>query len=371
MILKSLKLNYFRNYNRGVFEFNDNLNIILGNNGTGKTTLLEAIHCLSLTKSFRTHKNSDVIKYNCNYFQIFGIFTNSKKEEINVNFNYSNNDGKALFINRIKIEKIIDIIGKIPVIILSPSNQRITEGGPLLRRSFIDRILSQIDPGYLSTLIEFKKSILQRNALLTQYKDEEKYKYDPYIETIDDILIEYALQIQKMRESFINDFNPLFKEVYRLLNHINHTVYLKNYRDIEVEIENFRKRYKQKLKSRIERDINYGRTATGPHLDRISFIFNDRDIRYFGSQGEHKIYLMALKLAEGRFIEEKTGEKVIFLLDDLFALLDRTHCTNIIKLIGPANQTFITATDMAVLERSDFNIDRYDHKILKLLDGAV
>lgn len=369
MILKKLKLKYFRNYDNEYFEFSDNLNIILGDNGTGKTTLLEAIHFLSLTKSFRTHKNGDVIKYNCEFFQIFGQFINSEGDDLLINVNYSSNDGKALLINKVKIDKIIDIIGKIPVIILSPSHQRITESGPSLRRNFIDRILAQIDSDYLFTLVEFKKRLIQRNALLTKYQDENQHKYDRYIETIDDILVDYALRIQAMRNEFIKDFNPIFKDIYGSLEHRNRSVKIENRRNINTDSDDFKRVYKSKLKSKIEQDIGYGRTSSGPHLDHIRFLFNERDIRYYGSQGEHKIYLMALKLAEGRYIEEKTREKVIFLLDDLFALLDRTHCTNIIKLIGSDNQTFITVTDMAILKQSDFKIDRYNHRLLQLPQG--
>lgn len=369
MILKKLNLKYFRNYDNADFEFNDNLNIILGDNGTGKTTLLEAIHFLSLTKSFRTHKNGDVVKYNCEYFQIFGEFVNSKSEDLLINVNYSPNDGKALLINKVKVDKITDIIGKIPVIILSPSHQRITESGPSLRRNFIDRILAQIDSDYLFTLVEFNKRLVQRNALLTKYHDKNQYKYNRYIETIDDIMVEHALRIQAKRTEFIRDFNPIFKDIYGSLEHRNRPVKIENRRNVNADSAGFRKIYKDKLKSKIEQDIGYSRTSSGPQLDRIRFLFNERDIRYYGSQGEHKIYLMALKLAEGRYIEEKTGEKVIFLLDDLFALLDRTHCTNIIKLIGSDNQTFITVTDMAVLEHSDFNIDGYSHCLLQLPQG--
>ncbi len=370
MKITKLKLNNFRNYNHENFDFCDNLNIILGDNGSGKTSLLEAIHYLSLTKSFRTHNNSDVVQYDNDYFQIFGTFNNSKIDELNVNFNYSKKEGKKLLFNHIELRKKTDIIGKIPVIILSPNNQKITESGPLLRRSFIDRILSQINREYLLTLIEFKKRLYQRNLLLSEYKEKNIKNYDSYIETIDDFLIEYAFQLQNIRNVFIEEFNPVFEPIFNSLSHIKKPVKIKINPNVSEKIETYKDDYKEKLHSKFSRDITYGRTGSGPHLDQIIFDFNKRDIRFTGSQGEHKIFLVALKLAEGIFIEKNINEKVIFLLDDLFALLDKKHCMNIIDKIGFANQTFITATDMTVLERSDFDLSKYTQKVFYLPIGV-
>ena len=369
MKLNELKLNFFRNYEHGFFEFGDNLNIILGDNGTGKTSLLEAIHYLSLTKSFRTHNNNNVIFNKSDYFQLFGKFLSTENSEISVNLNYSNSDGKKLFFNNSEMKKKTEIIGKIPLIILSPNNQTITEGGPSVRRNFIDRILSQINSDYLFVLIEFKKRIYQRNLLLSQYKDDGIYRYDEYFETIDDILIDHAFQIQKIRAHFFKDFNPVFKKIYQSLSHSEKAVELKLNQNINTDLDTFKDEYRNKLKSRFKNDLKNSRTESGPHLDRIFFIFNNMDIRFTGSQGEHKIFLVALKLAEGEFIESHLNEKVIFLLDDLFALLDKKHCMNIISRIGYDNQTFITATDMAVLKRSDFNIKKYNHKLIRLPIG--
>jgi len=369
MKLTKLNLNNFRNYDHRIFEFCDNLNIILGDNGTGKTSLLEAIHYLSLTKSFRSHNDSDVVQHSNDYFQIFGNFKNSDLKELTVNLNYSKTEGKKLFYNHTELKKKTDIVGKIPVIILSPNNQKITEGGPSLRRNFIDRILSQTNREYLLVLIEFKKLIYQRNLLLSFYREKNRKKYDHYIETIDDFLIKHAFQIQKMRISFKKDFNPVFESIFNSLSHIKKPVKIKIIPNIGENTEDFSNEYKEKLISKFERDINYGRTSSGPHLDQILFIFENRDIRFTGSQGEQKIFLVALKLAEGVFIEKNIKERVIFLLDDLFALLDIKHSMNIIKRIGYDNQTFITATDMSVLKRTEFNFKKCDHRVFHLPIG--
>jgi len=369
MKITKLKLNNFRNYNHENFDFCGNLNIILGDNGSGKTTLLEAIHYLSITKSFRTHNNSDVVQYDNEYFQLFGVFIDSEIRELSVNLNFSKKEGKKLFFNHIELSKKTEIIGKIPVIILSPNNQKITEGGPSLRRNFIDRILSQTNKEYLLELIELKKRLYQRNILLSEHKEKNLKKYNSYIETIDDFLIQHAYQIQKQRIHFIEEFNPVFEQVFTSLSHSDKPVKIKIAPNIGEDLNDFKNEYKEKLVSKFNKDVIYGRTGTGPHLDQPIFMFDKRDIRFTGSQGEHKMFLVALKLAEGVFIEKNITEKVMFLLDDLFALLDKKHCMNIIDKIGYDNQTFITATDMTMLKRSDFDLSKYTHKLFQLPIG--
>ncbi len=369
MKLTKLTLNHFRNYNHCVFEFNDNLNIIIGNNGTGKTTLLEAIHFLSLTKSFRTHNDTDAISFNNDYFQIFGTFRDNNKKENLVNLNYSKGAEKKLFLNNSELKKKTDIIGKIPVIILSPGIQKITDGGPSIRRNFIDRILSQVDRDYLCSLIEYRKMLSQRNILLVDFKKRNVRKYDKYMETIDDILINHAFYIQTNRQIFFELYNPIFKKSFDTLAYIKKPVDLKINPNISADKEDFKQQFKDKLVDRFERDIILGRTSAGPHLDQISFLFGDRDIRFVGSQGEQKIYLVALKLAESIFIENRTKDKIIFLLDDLFAFLDVKHCMNIIKKIGKRNQTFITATDIMIFKKNKFNFENYNSTIFDLPKG--
>jgi DNA replication and repair protein RecF len=369
MKLKTLKLNYFRIYDNVFFEFNDNLNIIYGDNGTGKTTLLEAIHFLSLTKSFRAGNDTDVIKYKQDYFQIFGQFTNSKKTDISVNLNYSKCEGKKVFLNKNELKRKTDIIGKIPVIILSPGTQRITDGGPLIRRNFIDRILAQINKEYLIALMEYKKRIYQRNILLNKYREQKTNKYDKYIETIDEIIIDYAYIIQRKRSEYIESFNTVLKEVFQKISHFNKEVTVKINPNINVDLEIFKNVFREKLADKFEKDILLGRTGTGPHLDHILLLFGDRDIRFTGSHGEHKILLVSLKISEGIYIEKSLNEKVIFLLDDLFAMLDVTHCMNILKEIGKQNQTLVTTTDITVFKKYGFDFKKYNAKTFGLPIG--
>jgi len=371
MNLRTLKLVQFRNYNQVNLEFNENVNIICGDNGVGKTALLEAIHYLSLAKSFRTNNDLDVLKDGQIYFQIFGNFNSLKSGLIEINLNYSKDEGKKVFINKVELKKRVDIVGRMPVIILSPGTQKVTDGGPAIRRGFVDRILSQVNHEYFSSLVEYKKRIYQRNLILNQYRNRRRRDYDRYFEAMDDIIVVHAERINIIRKRFVDEFNPVLETQFRKLSHFEKPVALEIGTNVSCCESEFRECFKSRLVSRFRNDLKTGRTSVGPHLDNVMLVYGDRDIRYLGSQGEHKILLVSLKMAEGKFIEVQSGEPVIFLLDDLFAMLDVIHCVNIINNIGDQNQIFITTTDIRNINRRKLAIGRGKIKIYNLPIGLA
>jgi DNA replication and repair protein RecF len=371
MKLRTLKLVQFRNYDQINFEFNESLNLICGDNGVGKTALLEAIHYLSLAKSFRTNNDLDVLKEGRIYFQVFGNFVSLENNRIEINLNYTKEEGKRIFFNKVELKKRTEMVGKMPVIILSPGTQKITDGGPAIRRGFIDRIISQVDPRYFSSLIEYKKRIYQRNLLLNQYRNKQRRNYDKYFEAVDDIIIAQAEIINSIRKEFVQEFNPILMDHFRRISHFSQPVALEIGSNVQDDDSGFREYFKSRLVSRFQMDLKTGRTGVGPHLDNVILIYGDRDIRYLGSQGEHKILLVALKIAEGKFIEKAVGEPIIFLLDDLFAMLDVTHCVNIINNIGDWNQIFMTTTDIRSIRRKKIVIDKGKIKTYNLPIGVA
>jgi len=371
MNLRTLKLVQFRNYHQVYLEFNKYVNIICGDNGVGKTALMEAIHYLSLAKSFRTNSDLDVIKNDQNFFQIFGSFDSLKSGCIMINLNYSREEGKKVFINKVELKKRIDIVGKMPVIILSPGTQKITDGGPAARRGFIDRIISQVNCDYFSSLIEYKKRIYQRNLILNQYRNRQHDKYDKYFEAMDDMIVIHAERINNIRKRFVDEFNPILNANFQKLSHLKKPIVLELGSNISCEETEFREYFRNRLVSRFQMDLKTGRTSTGPHLDNVVLFYGDRDIRYLGSQGEHKILLVSLKMAEGKFIEEQAGEPIIFLLDDLFAMLDVIHCVNIINNIGDQNQIFMTTTDIRNINRRKLAVGRGKIKVYNLPIGIA
>jgi len=350
MIINKLKLINFRNYQSREFQFTKKLNFISGQNGTGKTSILEAIHYLAFSKSFRTNSDADVVNLDQQFFQIYGDFSTLQEKNLNINLNYMKNEGKKIFINKTELEKKTDIVGKVPVITLSPNNQRITEEGPALRRNFINKILSQSDNNYFKNLLEYKKRLTDRNTLLNDYREKGIFSYDTYIESSDELLAKAGVKIQEERIKFFIKFEPVFKKEIKKIAHFDNDVFLKIYFNIKTDENDIYETFLKSLKRKFQKDVLYGRTSCGPHLDDIKIFFDNEDIRKVGSQGEHKVTLIALKMAEGKFLKKKTKKALVYLLDDLFSLLDAEHCIKILKEISTNNQTFVTSADMEILK---------------------
>ena len=365
MFISKILLKNFRNFSNVEFSFKNNLNFILGKNGAGKTSILEAIHYLAFSKSFRTVNDKEVIKNEMDFFQIFGIFFGDEiKKEVNLNFVKS--EGKRILINNTPLEKMKDIIGKFPIVSLSPDNEKITKGSPNERRIFVDKILSQADHGYFNNLLKYNRSLKNRNSLLKQRKEQNNYSYDTLFESIDDLLIDDAFNLITKREKFLEEFNQIFLDEIKKVSHFNYKCLLKIKINAPDRDENFHKFYRNKLKEKISKDIILGRTLYGPHLDNIDVYFDNREIKKVASQGEHKIVLIALKMAEGKYLQKKLKASVIYLLDDLFALLDSDHCMRTISEISNENQTIVTSTSMDHLEKEKEKLKIYDYGITQL-----
>jgi DNA replication and repair protein RecF len=371
MVLKNLRLVNFRKYTDSVFVFHEKTNFINGDNGSGKTSILEAIHYLSITKSFRTNNDSEAVNYQSDYFNIFGEFLSDNNQTILSNMNYSKTEGRSFLLNKSRVKRYTDVVGCAPVVILSPGLQKITEGVPAERRNFVNQIISQTDRDYLLTLIEYRRRISQRNAVLNQYREKKRCCYDAYFEAQDEIIARLGQKLFIGRQAFIADMDSIFKTIFARITHIGGTVGIDLKYNIKAGPDNFISLFTKNLRERFSRDLLIGRTTCGPHLDEIIINYNGRDIRQIGSQGEHKLILIALKLAEGAYIESHQNEKIIFLLDDLFAFLDGKHCRKIVEEIGDKNQALITSTDVKMLRKYGFlnNPDKY--KIFNLTTGEA
>lgn len=357
MVISALKLVNFRNHSLATFEFNDKLNVIFGDNGVGKTSILEAIHYLSLTKSFRTNRDDEVVEKEKSYFQVFGKFFSAHDRKIGVNINYEKRGAKKVFYDQNEMKRKADLIGKIPVVILSPGSQKVTEGAPLQRRNFLDRIISQVDQKYLRALQEYRRQIIRRNTLLGTYKEKRDFEYDRYFETLDEILVKAANYIHSGRHKFIENYNPILGDVYKNISHIDCPVSIRLKSDISDENDRFRASFFRKLRRDFKSDVILGRTTSGPHLEDVEIVFGDREIKRMGSQGEHKVLLISMKIAEGEYLQKFIDDPVIYLFDDMFALLDVKHCINILDKIHPRNQVFITVTDIHALENYRFDFE--------------
>jgi len=357
MVINGLKMVNFRNYTQKKYEFEDRLNFLIGPNGSGKTTTLEAIHLLSISKSFKTNSLKKLVNEKEDYFQVFGEFDNDEKQKVNIN--YTRQEGKKILFNDQELDRNIDLIGRIPVIILSPSDQRITEGPNSLRKNFINQILSQIDNKYLSSLVEYNSLKKRRNKLLKNYKEKGKNSYDLYFQTLDEKLVKRAKYISDKRNSFLDKFNQIFQESFQKISHFDRKVAIEIKNNINLD-KNYIEKYQSKLKDNFQQELDKGYTSIGVHRDKVRIYFGNNNIREVGSQGEHKIALIALKMTEGNFIEKEGSKKVIYLMDDLFSMLDYDHCIKIIKQLSQDNQIFITTTELENAHTDSLAEDSYN-----------
>lgn len=322
--------------------------MIWGENGSGKTSLLEAIYILSLGKSFKTHKQSSIIKEGHSNYILKGDFSYGEITN-NIAIQTNLNSKKTIKVNGKTIKNRKEIIGKNNVVVLSPEDQVITKGGPKERRLFFDRLFSIIDIDYLNTLQEFNRALKQRNALILNNKQIKEENFLPWEEKLSASAVKLWGKRKKCFSDYLNSLNSVVSEYQRDLT-LNVLYMEKTYTKEEFE---------RKLKQTREKDSLLGSTSHGPHRDNIKIFWLGKDIREYGSQGEHKISLILLKLAEIDLIKRKTGKYPTILLDDVFAKLDLNRSKKLVSYLNSIKteekdpiQTIITTTDVLNVEQS-------------------
>ena len=334
MFLKHLEIKNIRSISLYENKFSKGINLIYGKNGVGKTTILEAIHTLSVSKSFRSGYRKNIQKMNTEFMSIVGKISGKNIDKIAYR---RKNQQYKIKINETEIKKVSDFIGKFPSIVLSPEDIDIVSGGNSARLTYINKILSISNKEYLETLARFNKIIKLRNRCLVNNK--------PYNEIIvwDEQLSPLALKIWEQREVFFKEFNNEFILLWDKLM---------PYEEAAVKYKAPKKEDKnnliETLFSRLDKDKHRGQTGAGPHKDKINFFFGDIDIKNQASQGEKKIFLVVLKIAEAKYLHQKTNKKPVLLLDDLFAKLDKSRGKKILQLIDNKYQVFITTTDNSI-----------------------
>jgi DNA replication and repair protein RecF len=359
MKIVDLKLTNFRNYEKFDITFNDHLNLIYGNNGMGKTNLVEAICVLSLTRSFRAVVDKSLILKNKNVLKIEG---NVKNNYLN---NYKviiSNEGKKVKINNNKVSKISDYISKINVVIFNPEDLKIIKDTPSIRRKNMNIEISQINILYLQNLNNYNKILKQRNAYLKTMAINSNTSSD-YLEILTKKLIEFGMKIYQERKKYYNSVNNLINDNYKKITGIDNLSikYISDYDNLD---ENkLLVNYKKSLK----KDLMIGKTSIGIHHDDLEFYLDDMNLKIYGSEGQQKNAIIALKLSEIEIIKEEKKDYPILILDDLFSELDNEKINNIINLLNNNIQTFITTTNV---ENVDKNLI-HNCKVIKINDGLV
>jgi len=338
MYIKEIELKNFRNYEEINLKFHEKVNIFLGNNAQGKTNLLEGIYVTSFGRSFRTGKDSQMIKFGETFCK---SKVNAVKDETDISVEVLIGEKeKGVKVDGVKIKKTQELLENILIVVFSPDDLKIVKGEPEKRRRFIDRELSQIRPAYYSELISYRKTILHRNALL---KGKKATLSD--FEIWDEKLAHYGTKVIVKRKDFIEKLRKISKEIHSNITNgkeildISYNSYISLTGDI---LQNFI----SKLAQNRNKEIFRGSTETGPHRDDLKITVNGIDIIKYGSQGQQRTAALSLKLAELKLIKEEKGEDAILLLDDVLSELDSDRQNYLINSLKDT-QVFITTTEIS------------------------
>ena len=358
MYLKSLSLLNFKNVSEAAFSFSSAVNCFLGLNGEGKTNILDGIHYLSLTKSYFNHRDNQNIKFDEPFFVVQGQF--QKEEEVlNIYCGMKAGEKKSFKKNKKNYTKLADHVGLLPVVMISPNDTSLILEGSEVRRKFIDSIISQFDKAYLQKLMAYNKVFQQRNALLKQFAERGVFQED-MLEVMDMQLSPLGDWIHRRRKAFLDDFIPVFNQFYGELSNGKEEVSLVyesqlNESDLNTLLT------KNRMK---DRSANY--TTQGIHKDDLVFTIKNHPLKKFGSQGQQKSYLIALKLATHFYTKGKKDFAPILLLDDIFDKLDDNRIDYLLGMIkeGKLGQTFITDTSVekvpSILKRLEIDFKAYE-----------
>ena len=359
MLLKNLSLINYKNFEAKDFEFDDKINCFVGANGIGKTNALDAIYHLSLGKSYFNPVAKQNIKHDADFFVIDGTFENGEREE-KILCSLKRGAKKVIKRNAKAYERLSDHIGLLPLVIISPADSDLIAEGSETRRKFMDGVISQSDKGYLQNLIRYNKVLSQRNSLLKYFAANQTF--DPItLAVYNEQLVDYGLPVYKKRAAFLDAFIPIFKEQYAIISGESEDVSL-SYQSKLIDAE-----FLSLLEQNIDRDKALQYTSVGIHKDDLSFKITDYPIKKFGSQGQQKSFLIALKFAQFHFMKELAKTTPILLLDDIFDKLDENRVSHIIALVDNENfgQIFISDTHPERTENVVKNIHQ-SYKIFKL-----
>ncbi len=351
MIIESLELKNYRNYDELHMQFSPGTNILYGNNAQGKTNVLEAVYVCSTTKSHRGSKDRELIRFQEEESHIkMTVLKNDVPYRIDMHLKKSRAKGVA--INGIPIRKASELFGIVNVVFFSPEDLNLIKNGPAERRKFIDLELCQLNKLYVHSLVSYNRVLMQRNKLL-----KELFFHPEYEETLDvwDMqLVQYGQDVIRCRREFIEQLNEIIHEIHLKLS--GGKEHLRIIYDPNTSAENM----EMDLKRSRQQDMKQKTTLTGPHRDDIGFFMGDIDIRKFGSQGQQRTAALSLKLSEIELVKKIVKDYPILLLDDVLSELDGERQNHLLSAIQHI-QTMITCTGLEDFVNNRFKIDKLYH----------
>lgn len=357
MIIKSLELANFRNYEELNISFDKGTNILYGDNAQGKTNILEAIYVSATTKSHKGSKDKEIINFDKEEAHI-RTYLEKENVETRVDMHLRKNKSKGIAIDGQKIKKAADLMGLLNVVFFSPEDLSIIKDGPAERRRFADMELCQLDSFYLYNLNHYNKIIGQRNKLLKDMYFQPELK-----ETLniwDSQLISFGSKIIERREQFVKQLGDIIFDIHKKLSGGKEELVIAY--EPDVSIEDFEKQ----MKYNQDKDIRLKQTTTGPHRDDFSFVVNGVDIRKYGSQGQQRTAALSLKLSEIELVKKISKDTPVLLLDDVLSELDSNRQNYLLNSIGNI-QTIISCTGLDEFINNRFEIN----KIFKVTNGTV
>ena len=353
MIIKSLKLKDYRNYEILNIEFDHATNIFYGDNAQGKTNILEGVYLSGTTKSHRGTKDRDLIRFGQDEAHIETVI---EKNGVpwQIDMHLKKNSPKGIAINRMPIRKASELFGIVNLVFFSPEDLNIIKNGPAERRRFIDLELSQLDRVYLSNLANYNRVVNQRNHLLKEIGFSGYEKHAGTLEIWEMQLIQYGNKIIERRKAFIEEMNEIISSIHKKLTGGREEI------RILYEPSNKELTFEQALRKYKDRDLKLKSTSVGPHRDDICFMAGDLDIRRFGSQGQQRTAALSLKLSEIELVRQSIHDTPVLLLDDVLSELDKHRQNYLLDSIHDI-QTLITCTGVEDFVNHRFSINKVFH----------
>ncbi len=350
MRILDLKLRAFRGHSESHIEFVDKVNAICGPNGAGKTNILEAIHYLCLSKSFLTSTDTYALRKGADFFEITGRFESGAESETALRLAFVPGEGKKVFVNGAPLARISELVGRVPVVIVSPGDYVITGGGPEERRRFVDNILCQAYPVYLSDLLVYRRTVKQRNALLRKIRSRDTAARDQ-LDAWTERAAATGARIVMRRHRFVAEFTAFLDMAYHEIERVAERPSIRYQTfatgDALLSERIIADTLRERTRISANREIELSRTLVGPHRDEFVFLLDNLEVRRYASQGQHRTFALALKLAQYYFLKDANEEGPIFLLDDVLDNLDPDRRAVILSVLDSdrVGQSVITASD--------------------------
>ncbi len=361
MNITNLTLKNFRNYNDEVFEFDNGINILTGQNAQGKTNAAEAIFFLCTGYSPRANKDKFIIKSGCETAEIFGS-ASSNYGDISVKIEFNKNDKKNIYVGGVQVLRVGELLGNINSVFFNPQELKLVQESPEDRRRFLNISLSQKSKAYFYALQRYNKILAQRNVLL---KDNNKSLIRETLFLWDEQLCKEAAKIIYDRNEFLKELAPIASEKHAYLSGGKETLTMHTESEYTGLVDEIKENLKQDLKECLEKDMTLGYTTIGPHRDDIKFLLNNYDVKIFGSQGQQRTVALSLKLAETETFKNKFNEYPVLILDDVLSELDSKRKKNLIRAVDGI-QTIFTCTHV---DRTLFK--GYNYKKFTIENGKI